>query len=566
MVERKVKDPCACRLKCSNKISEENRTKIFSDYWGLSDLNRQRDYISKYVICQKKARSRKRNVTERQEEDSENEESSRRNFSFVYHLPLDNLRVKVCKTFFLHTLSISAQTVRTVFNKLGSSGVVSEDKRGKACKNSMLDESVKQSIRDHINCFQTVESHYCRPKSSRLFLPPTLNICKMYHLYEEYCEDNGIPQKATESMYRTVFNTEFNMSFFQPKKDLCDVCHRYENGSTDEKISMDDEYQLHLKNKNLARALKTADKERAKQTNTLCSAVFDLQQVLSVPKSEVGLAYYKLKLSAYNFTVFNLASKDAFCYMWYQCIGNRGASEIGSCLLLFIETHIQKGVNEFAFYSDNCAGQNRNKYLFSLYNYLSQKYKIKIRHTFLEKGHTQSEGDSVHSVIEKAARNVPVYTPEQWYTLVRTCKRKQPYIVIELGQENIRDLRDLQEKTSINWEKNEHNEKVVWNKMKIVAVNSDMPNIILYKYTYDEQEPFQKIVISKKGRKSLDIAVQNFHLKRLYSNLIPLSKKKYDHLKFLCDKKVILSAYHDFFKNLPFSENKQTSRNETDDE
>lgn len=96
----------------------------------------------------------------------------------------------------------------------------------------------------------------------------------MYHLYEEYCEDNGIPQKATESMYRTVFNTEFNMSFFQPKKDLCDVCHRYENGSTDEKISMDDEYQLHLKNKNLARALKTADKERAKQTNTLCSAVF----------------------------------------------------------------------------------------------------------------------------------------------------------------------------------------------------------------------------------------------------------------------------------------------------
>nr|CAH7720671.1 unnamed protein product [Callosobruchus chinensis] len=87
-------------------------------------------------------------------------------------------------------------------------------------------------------------------------------------------------------MYRTVFNTEFNLSFFQPKKDLCDICHRYENGSTDEKISLGDEYQLHLKNKNLARALKAADKERAKQKTTLCCGVFDLQQVLSVPKSE----------------------------------------------------------------------------------------------------------------------------------------------------------------------------------------------------------------------------------------------------------------------------------------
>nr|CAH7718730.1 unnamed protein product [Callosobruchus chinensis] len=182
VVERKLKAPCACRLKCSNKITGENRSNIFTGYWGLSDINRQRDYISKYVICQKKARSRKRNITENQE-DIENEECSRRNFSFVYHLPLDEQKVRVCKTFFLDTLSISAQTVRTVFNKLGSSGVVSEDKRGK------------------------------------------------------------------------------------PKKDLCDICHRYENSSTDEKISMGDEYQLHLKNKNLARALKAADKERAKQKN-----------------------------------------------------------------------------------------------------------------------------------------------------------------------------------------------------------------------------------------------------------------------------------------------------------
>lgn len=90
------------------------------------------------MICQNKARYQKRNKTERQEEDSKNYETSIQNFSYVY-LPL----VKVCKTLFLNTLSISAQTVRTVFNKLGSSGVVCEDKRVKVGKNAMLDESIK---------------------------------------------------------------------------------------------------------------------------------------------------------------------------------------------------------------------------------------------------------------------------------------------------------------------------------------------------------------------------------------------------------------------------------------
>nr|CAH7744189.1 unnamed protein product [Callosobruchus chinensis] len=283
VVERKLKAPCACRLKYSNKITGENRSNIFTGYWEKETIFRNMSFARRKLEAGNETSQRTKKTSRMK---SVAEEISR---SYNYHLPLDEQKVRVCKTFFLDTLSISAQTVRTVFNKLGSSGVVSEDKRGK----------------------------------------------------------------------------------------------------------------------------------------------------------------------------FN---------------------------------------NPYAT------------------------------------------------------------------TLVRTCKRKQPYIVTELGQENIRDLKDLQEKTSINWEKNDQNERVVWNKMKIVETNFDMPNTILYKYSYEEQEPFQKIIISKKGRKYLDVVVADFYLKQLYSNSIPISKKKYGHLKFLCDKKVIQTAYHDFFKHLPFSENKQTSHNETGDE
>lgn len=190
--------------------------------------------------------------------------------------------------------------------------------------------------------------------------------------------------------------------------------------------------------------------------------------------------------------------------MWYECLGKRGSSEIGSCLLLFIQHYIQNGIKKFSFYPDNCSGQNRNKFLFSLYNFVSQKYSIKIRHTYLEKGHTQSEGDSVHSVIERAARPIPIYTPDQWSTVVRTAKKKQPlYIVNELNQENIFDLKELQVQSTMNWDRDEENEKVYWNKIKIIEVSHCLPNILLFKESYNKDTPFKKINLTKKDGNQL---------------------------------------------------------------
>lgn len=563
--ERALKSSCEkCRLKCPEKVSIEQRNEIFKNFWGMEDINRQRDYISKYVLYNIKVRNRQRKETSPESE----VKSSRRNFTFVYFLPTET-KVKVCKTFFLNTLSISAQTVRTVFNKVGSAGTVMEDKRGKACKNSQLDNVVHQSVRDHINKFETIKSHYCRQKTSRLYLPATLSIAKMYTLYQEYCLENNIQLQATESMYRSIFNTQFNMAFSQPKKDLCDTCHRYDNANVEEKLEIEESYREHIENKYLARNLKNSDKEKAKQSSAFCAAVFDLQQVLTTPKTEVGIAYYKQKLSTYNFTIYNLASRDACCYMWYECIGKRGSSEVGSCLLLFIEKHVQKGIKEFSFYSDNCPGQNRNKFLMSFYNYAAQRYNVTVKHTFLERGHTQSEADSVHSVIEKAARNIPVYSPEQWYTVVRTSKRKQPYVVVELAQENIIDLKDLQQKTTINCDRDEENEKIYWNQVKSVKANASFPNIMFIKDTYKEDAPWKQINLLKKGRKSINtIDIKNFNLKQLYKESIPLTKLKYDHLQYLCEKKAILSQYHCFYQNLPYTAQRQQSKfnNDSDDE
>lgn len=557
--KRTIKPACwNCRNKCVEKFSEEERNVIFTKFWELCDINRQRDFISKHVNAQDKQRCRQRSKLPDGEEIP-----SRRKNTYTYSLTYNERTATCCKTFFLNTLSISGQMVETVFQKMGSSGVVAEDRRGKACKNSQLDVSIKNSVRNHINSFQTVESHYCRKSTARKYLPSSLNISKMYTLFQDFCKESQIPKSATESIYRQVFNTEFNLSFFQPKKDLCDTCHKYGNLSIEERAEMEEQYNLHLKNRNLSRDLKNNDKELASTQKTLCVAVFDLQQVLSVPQSNVGLAYYKLKLSTYNFTVFNLATKECQCYMWYESIAKRGSSEIGSCLLLFVQSQVKNGAKEFSFYSDNCAGQNRNKYVFALYNYLSLKYSVTIRHTFLEPGHTQSEGDSVHSVIEKASRNIPIYTPEQWYTIVRTAKRKLPwYIVHELSQNEVYDMKDLQEKTAINFDKDENNDKVYTNKFKIVKFDPDVPNFMFFKTAYDEA--FRKVNLLEKGRKRNNFIVEDVQLKCLYNKKIPLTKKKYDHLMYLCEKGVITSQYHDFFKALPFTVQSDKEEEESD--
>nr|CAI5847551.1 unnamed protein product [Callosobruchus analis] len=78
----------------------------------------------------------------------------------------------------------------------------------------------------------------------------------MYCLYLEYCQDNNITNISTESIYRQIFNTEFNLSFFIPKKDLCDTCHNFENLPVEKKSEME-EYQQHLRNKELSRQIKT---------------------------------------------------------------------------------------------------------------------------------------------------------------------------------------------------------------------------------------------------------------------------------------------------------------------
>lgn len=230
----------------------------------------------------------------------------------------------------------------------------------------------------------------------------------MFSLYNEWCISENITKKvSTVRQYRDIINQNFNISFHKPKKNICNECHvgiqckqKYDHGRRKTKT------RTTYKNKIKAREMKANDKKEALESGgKIVTACFDFQKILNCPHGNVGLFYYKRKLSIYNFTIFDLASQEAYCYMWPEINGKHGACEVASCLSKFIDAKVLDGAKEFRFWSDNCADQNRNRIVFAFYTYVAKKYSITIVHRFLERGHTQNEADSVHALIERNAKN-----------------------------------------------------------------------------------------------------------------------------------------------------------------
>ena len=64
-------------------------------------------------------------------------------------------------------------------------------------------------------------------------------------------------------------------------------------------------------------------------TRTIC---MDLQQILPCPRLKNQKAYYKKKISLYDFCIYDLNLKKANCFLWDETTAQKGSNEINSCL------------------------------------------------------------------------------------------------------------------------------------------------------------------------------------------------------------------------------------------
>lgn len=140
---RRMRPPCdpnVCRFKCSTRISEELRARMFDRYYALASLPLQWQFVAQHSDrTVPKVRDRppvyKRSKTSASHQPSV---QKRRQNNIRYFLigAQEGERVFVCKSMFLATFDISETSVATALQKTDANGqVIGYDLRGRRRRN-----------------------------------------------------------------------------------------------------------------------------------------------------------------------------------------------------------------------------------------------------------------------------------------------------------------------------------------------------------------------------------------------------------------------------------------------
>ena len=264
---------------------------------------------------------------------------------------------------------------------------------------------------------------------------------------------NDLPNvtKVSSFTYNSVLN-KYNIGFFRPKKDACSRCTQYRN--SEKTADADKNQKEHLENKEMAREEKERDKLRAENDQRFVAINGDMQQVSPCPKGNASEFFYVSKISCYNYSIYNLGTKDGYCYRWDESIAKRGADEIASCVHHFLFKEISKDVEEVVIWSDTCGGQNRNPFLsaviLNIIDDESNSIKL-VTLKYFETGHSDSEVDNIHSALETAVKTVEIFSPNEYVTLTKVARKAQPNIPILLGTDEcpVYNAKNMQKRQSL---------------------------------------------------------------------------------------------------------------------
>ncbi|KAF0748689.1 Uncharacterized protein FWK35_00027376, partial [Aphis craccivora] len=302
------------------------------------------------------------------------------------------------------------------------SGAVLCDMRGRHSPGITISEERLSIAKKHILSIPTYESHYTRRDTQKRYLPSTYTLAQLYSEYKRNC-DNPISRTVYEKLVH-----DLNIFIKTPKTDTCNTCdqlHMKINFATDEE-------KLKLQElADQAYSQKAHDKLESITDPTKKTLSFDLQQCLPTPQLETNVVFYKRQLWVYNLTLHDCDDGQAYCYMWSEVHGGRGANQIAS----FLKNHPTLKT---------------------------------VDHKFLLAGHTRMECDSDHVLIEKNKKktNVAIYHPHDWLQLIWQTGKKRPFKVIQM------ELNDFYEYSALlsSTLQVKNVKKQCWRKIKMATI------------------------------------------------------------------------------------------------
>ena len=193
-------EPCGCALKCFDKISEDQRKRLFAGFWDSGNFDVQNAYLCGCVRVMKTKRKYMKAPT------------SRRKYTRMYFVKNSAISEEVCKAAFLSIHGISSGWLDCAIQaQIKTDGTPYCDERGRHAPGNKTTEDDIAFIKQHINSFPRYQSHYSRQDNPhRKYLSPELSVAKMYQLYKEKYREE---ERETVCSEWKTFNENFNLSF-----------------------------------------------------------------------------------------------------------------------------------------------------------------------------------------------------------------------------------------------------------------------------------------------------------------------------------------------------------------
>lgn len=370
----------------------------------------------------------------------------------------------------------------------------------------------------------------------------------MYEMFTRENASKGI--SASYTTYCNVLNTQ-NISFHNPKKDMCKICENYKKGDPEKKKELQEIFLQHTKEKEAVRLKK--DNAKRETDDSVAVATFDLQQVIYLPQTNDNQLFYKRRLANYNLTVYDLKTKECHCFLWREGLGKRGSSEIGTCLKMYLDILNKAAKKEAILFADGCPGQNKNSVIAAMLLHYVTSLEVsieKISLLYFEAYHGQNEGDSAHSAIKTAIENAgELYVPSQLVPIFKLARRKKPYVVHTPQTVDFLDFKLLSKDLRIlSVRSDDQGGTMDWTKVTEIMVKRNETNKIFFK-TSHVQEEYRSLTLKQRHPMSVTDEVP-----KLYSQPPKIAKDKYDDLLSLCQGSFPVireSEYVNFFKSLP---------------
>jgi len=174
--------------------------------------------------------------------------------------------------------------------------------------------------------------------------------------------DISYVEQVSKHMYTTIFNTSINISFHKPKSDRFDTCEAFNKlvaASTDDTQAN----VTHVQNKQFCK--EERDRDRACHEPTNAILCIDLQNVITLPRSNVSCMFYKRKLTVYNMTGHLSIDKKAFCVIWNEAQAGRAGNDIASAVSRMLDEvmKLHPELKTITIWSDSCIPQNKNSFM-----------------------------------------------------------------------------------------------------------------------------------------------------------------------------------------------------------